>query len=74
MPLKVDMPRDRRALALAPVAVTSGKTPLGRNANDVMRIGAEARPRGFDGGFENLLSCGASLARDLDDQDRVLGR
>ena len=38
MPVNTLMPSDRRALAPAPVARTSGRTPR-MNANDVMRMG-----------------------------------
>ena len=73
MPVKTVMPIDLRALEPAPVASTSGTTPR-MNANDVIRIGPEARTRRLDRGSEDGFAAGPELARHLDDQDRVLRR
>ena len=73
MPVNTVMPIDLRALAPAPVASTSGS-----DAEDEGERGhqdrPEPRPRRLDRGFDDRLALGAQFARELDDQDRVLGR
>ena len=55
IPVKTAIPIDLRALAPAPVASTSGKTPR-MKANDVIRIGAQPRPRRLDGRLDDGLA------------------
>ena len=72
MPANTAVPSDWRISAPAPVATTSGATPR-MNANDVIRIGRSrvraARTAASPAACTLLLR----LARELDDQDRVLG-
>jgi hypothetical protein len=73
MPLKTLIPRERRALAPAPVASTRGKTPR-MKAKEVMRIG-RILVRAVDRRFKDWLSINDSvLTRDFDDQNAILGR
>ena len=74
MPLNTVMPIDLRALAPAPVAITSGATPR-MKANEVIRIGRNrARAASTAASTIALAVANAMLARDLDDQDGVLRR
>ena len=74
MPLNTVMPIDLRALAPAPLAITSGTTPR-MKANDVMRIGRKrACAASTAASRMGLPSMRRTLAGDLDDQDGVLGR
>ena len=52
MPLKTLMPRERRALAPAPVARTNGSTPR-MKANDVIRIGRNRVRAASTADFQN---------------------
>ena len=74
MPLNTLMPSDLRALAPAP-----GREDERQHAENEGEGRHQDRPepeaRGVDGGFENGLAVlDAALARDLDDQNAVLGR
>ena len=73
MPVNTVMPIDLRALAPAPVAITSGTTPR-MKANEVIRIGRKRARAASTADFDDRLAVGAQLARHLDDQDGVLGR
>ena len=71
MPLETAMPIDRRALAPAPLASTSGSTPR-MNANEVIRIGRKRSRAASTAASRISRPVEAQVARELDDQDGVL--
>ena len=72
MPLATAMPSERRALAPAPLASTSGITPR-MKVNEVIMMGRKRTLEPYHG-VEDALPAGAAFARHLDDQNRVLRR
>ena len=72
MPKKTAVPSAWRNSAPAPIAQTNGVTPR-MNANDVISIGRNRRPRGFDGGIPPTAALIFKLPGEFDDQDGVLG-
>ena len=73
MPQNTAVPSDWRISAPAPVAIISGSTPR-MKAKDVIRIGRKPHARGLGRRLEAVLAVLLVLPRELDDQDRVLGR
>ena len=67
------MPITWRISAPAPLAMTSGTTPM-MNANDVIRIGRRRMRLASSAAVRSIATLPLEIARELDDQNRVLAR
>ena len=72
MPKNTATPTAWRISEPEPVDSTSGSTPR-MNANDVIRIGRRRSRAGLDDSLQPRPALALDVARELDDQDRVLG-
>ena len=73
MPENTAVPSARRISAPGPVAITSGTTPR-MKAKAVIRIGRRRRRQASTTASTGVRPCCSACLRELDDQDRVLGR